>query len=226
MSIVEIFRAGGPVMWPLLVGSLLTVAVIIERWINLRSSRILNPTVVERITGLVEGGRTDRAIQVCRERPGIYTNIVLAGLEVAYKGEAMAKEAVTDAGRHEAAKLGRYLGVLATVAGVAPLLGLLGTVTGMIEVFQTIAEVGAGQAAQLSSGISQALISTATGLLVAIPSLVAHNIFQAKVDGLITDLERESLRALRGLFDRPHGEGAVAVPSGVGAPADLATQPE
>lgn len=206
MSLIDVFKAGGPIMWPLLVCSLVTLAIIIERLINLRASRILSPAVVERVTALAEGGRADRAVEVCKENPGIYSHIVLAGLEIADKGEVAAKDAVEDAGRHETARLKRYLLALGTVASISPLLGLLGTVTGMIDVFQTIAEAGAGQAAQLSSGISQALITTATGLLIAIPALVAHNYFQGRAEAIITDLEQESLRVLRGLYHvrRPH----------------------
>lgn len=202
MSLIEIFEAGGPIMWPLSACSLVALGIIIERAINLRGSRILNPTIVERISGLAEGGRADRAIEACRQRPGIYTNIVVAGLEVASRGEgeSASKEAVEDAGRHETARLNRYLGTLGTVVGISPLLGLLGTVTGMIQVFKTIAEAGAGQAAELAGGISQALITTATGLLIAIPSLVAYNFFHEKAEFIMTDLERESLRVLRGLF--------------------------
>jgi biopolymer transport protein ExbB len=205
MSLIEIFQAGGPVMWPLAVCSLVSLAIIIERLINLRVSRILNPVIVERVTGLAEGGRIDRAIGACREHPGIYTNIVMAGLEVATRGEGeqLSKEAVEDAGRHETARINRYLGTLGTIVGISPLLGLFGTVTGMIDVFQTIAEAGAGQAAQLSGGISQALITTATGLLIAIPSLVAHNFFHEKAQVIVTDLERESLRVLRSLYQAP-----------------------
>lgn len=201
MSLIELFRAGGPVMWPLLACSLVALAIGIERAVNLRRSKILDPVVVERVTGLVEGGRADRAVEVCRQNPGIYTNIVLAGLELAPKGEPAAKEAVEDAGRHETTRLTRYLGALGTVVGISPLLGLLGTVTGMIEVFKTIAEVGTGQAAELSNGISQALITTAFGLLIAIPSLVAYNYFQGRAESMITDLERETLRVLRGLYE-------------------------
>jgi len=215
MSLIEIFDAGGPVMWPLALCSLAALAIVIERAINLRASRILNPTVVERITGLAEGGRMDRAVEVCRQQPGIYTNIVMAGLEVASRGERMSvsKEAIEDAGRHETTRLGRYLGTLATIVGISPLLGLFGTVTGMINVFQTIAQTGGGQAAQLSGGISQALITTATGLLIAIPSLVAHNYFHEKVQAIVTDLERESLRVLRGLYQAPEAARPELAPA-------------
>ena len=223
MSVIEFFDSGGPVMWPLLICSLVALAITLERAINLRRSKILDPTVVERVTALVEGGRADRAMEVCRESGGIYGNIVLAALEVAGKGESAAKEAVEDAGRHETTRLTRYLGALGTIAGISPLLGLLGTTTGMIQVFKTIAQVGTGQADQLSSGISQALITTAIGLTIAIPTLVAYNYFQGKAESIITDLERESLRVLRGFYG-PVPAAAIAAdlsaPDGQPAPAE------
>jgi biopolymer transport protein ExbB len=200
MSFVEIFQAGGFLMYPLAVAYLLTAALIVERALNLRESRILNQSVIDRVTDLVETGRPERAIQACRDSPSIFTNIVVAGLEIAGRGELRAKEAIEDAGRHETVKLKRYLNALGTIAAVAPLIGLLGTVTGMILVFRTIADSGGGQAAALSTGIFQALITTATGLSVAIPALIAHNFFQEKVEGIITELERVSLRALYGLY--------------------------
>ena len=212
MSLIEVFRAGGPVMWPLLICSLIALAITIERAVNLRSARILRPSLVERVSGLAEGGRVDRAIETCRDSPGIFSSIVIVGLDAAERGEgeAVAREAIEDAGRHETARLQRYLGTLGTIVGISPLLGLLGTVTGMIEVFNTIASAGAGQAAQLSSGISQALLTTATGLLIAIPALVAYNFFQEKAQVLVTDLERESLRVLRSLYRTPRAARAVA----------------
>ena len=200
MSFVEIFQAGGFLMYPLAAAYLLTAALIVERALNLRESRILNQNLVDRVTDLVETGRPGRAIQACRDNPSFFTNIVVAGLEMSGKGEMRAKEAIEDAGRHETVKLKRYLNALGTIAAVAPLVGLLGTVTGMILVFRTIAESGGGQAAALSTGIFQALITTATGLSVAIPALIAHNFFQEKVEGIVTELERVSLRALHGLY--------------------------
>ena len=213
MSLIEIFMAGGFLMYPLLLAYLLTVAIIIERGLNLRESRVLNQHVVDHITDLVEAGRPERAIQACRDNPTIFTNIVVAGLEIAGRGEMRAKEAIEDAGRHETVKLKRYLNALGTVAAVAPLVGLLGTVTGMILVFRTIAQASGGQAAALSTGIFQALITTATGLLLAIPALIAHNFFQEKVEGMITGLELASLRALRGLFPASEESPAVSVTS-------------
>jgi len=200
MSWIDMLRAGGPVMLPLGVCSLLVLAIAIERAVNLRNSKVLDPGIVARVSALVEEGRVDRAVGVCRTQPGLFSNIVLAGLEVSERGETMARAAVEDAGRHETARLSRYLNALGTMAAIAPLLGLLGTVLGMIDVFRTIAS-GGGGASDLSGGISEALITTAFGLIIAIPALVAYNLFQAKVDGIVTDLERESLRVLRILFD-------------------------
>jgi len=199
MNLAQIFRAGGPVMFPLALCSVIALAIILERALNLRSSRILDRGIVERVRGLVEGGSPERAMEVCRAHPGIYTDIVLAGLQAAPDGDAAAKEAVEDAGRFETKQLTRYLVTLGTIAAISPLLGLLGTVLGMIEVFKTIAEVGAGAADELSSGISQALITTATGLLIAIPCLVAYNFFTEKADRIVHRLEAETLRVLRGL---------------------------
>jgi biopolymer transport protein ExbB len=206
-------------MWPLALCSLLSLAIIVERLINLRVGRILNPALVERVTGLVEGGRIDRAVEACRAKPGIYSNIVRSGLETHHRGEAASKEEIQNAGRHETAHLHRYLGTLGTIAAVSPLLGLLGTVTGMINVFKTIAESGAGQAAQLSGGISQALITTAVGLLIAIPTLVAHNFFSGKAEMIVADLERESLRVLRGLYQVPEPSAEVSLSAIPATPA-------
>jgi biopolymer transport protein ExbB len=205
MSLIRFFQQGGPVMWPLLVCSLVALAITIERAIHLRGSRILDPRVVERVTGLAEAGGVDRAIEACREQPGMFSHIVMAGLEVAASGEreSVAKEAIEDAGRHETVRLHRYLGALSTIVGISPLLGLFGTVTGMIEVFHTIAQVGAGQADALAGGISQALITTATGLAIAIPGLVSHNYYHGKAQAIVTDLESAALRALRGVYRAP-----------------------
>ena len=215
MSLIEIFKAGGWVMYPLALCSLVALAIILERSVNLRGSKILNPGLVERMAGLAEGGRVDRAIVLSRENPSILTNIVLAGLEHVARGEdtTRAKEAVEDAGRHETARLHRYLGTLGTVVGISPLLGLLGTVTGMINVFDTIAKAGTGQAQELSGGISQALITTAIGLLIAIPAMVAYNFFNEKAESIIMELERESLRVLHGFYQ---AEGNVVGDAGRG----------
>jgi biopolymer transport protein ExbB len=201
MTFMEIFEAGGPIMWPLVLCSLIAVAIIIERAINLRGSRILNRTIVERISDLIVGDQLDRAIEICDENDGVFASIISAGLEMIARGGSQnaAKEAIENAGRHEAGRLNRYLGVLGTVVGISPLLGLLGTVTGMIQVFNTIAASGGG-ASELSGGISEALITTATGLLIAIPALVAYNYYRGKVETIVMVLEGASMRILRDFY--------------------------
>jgi biopolymer transport protein ExbB len=182
MSLIEIFKAGGPVMWPLALCSLVSLAIVIERSVNLRVSRILNPGVVERITGLAEGGSLERAIDACRQSPGIYTNIVTAGLEVASRGEgkSLSKEAIEDAGRQETARLNRYMGTLGTIVGISPLLGLLGTVAGMLKTFSAMSLQDGLQSIDLvASGISEALITTETGLSIAIVGLVLLTVLRS-----------------------------------------------
>lgn len=208
MALMQLIKAGGLTMWPLAFCSVVALAVILERGWGLRRSQVLEPELVATLSRLVAAGDLGRAVELCNLRPGIYTRVVGAGLEAAQRGEgrAEAKEAIVAAGRHQSARLHRFLGILGTVVGISPLLGLFGTVIGMIEVFRTISEVGAGRAAQLSGGIAQALVTTATGLLIAIPALIAYNYFRDKADGLTGDLEHEGAQLLRDLYRAPARE--------------------
>ncbi len=201
MFIIEIIQKGGVVMTPLLLCSIASLAIIIERLVNLRISKVLKQSNIESVSVLIEGGMIPKALDICRNSPGIFNNIIRAGLEHYHLGREEVKEAIADAGRHEAPKLQRYLTSLGTIVGISPLLGLLGTVTGMIKVFKVISEVGAGQAGALSAGIAEALITTVTGLSIAIPSLVMYNYFQKKSEEIVIDLEGHSLEILRKLFD-------------------------
>lgn len=199
-TILETFRSGGLVMIPLLFCSILALAIIIEKLVNLRISRILKPGSVAALHAFVERGEVEPAVAFCRRQPGIFNNIIRQGLEHYTFGREEVKEAILDAGRQEIPRLERYLGVLGTLAGVAPLLGLLGTVAGMIKVFNVIAEVGVGKANALAGGIAEALVTTVTGLLIAIPSLVMYNIFRGRAEAIIVELERHSLDLVRRLF--------------------------
>lgn len=201
MFILEIIGRGGVVMYPLLVCSLIALAIIIERLVNLRVSKVLKQSNIEPVTIMVEGGMIQKALEACKKNPNIFNNIVRAGLEHKDLGREEVKEAIADAGRHETPKLQRYLTTLGTIVGISPLLGLLGTVVGMIKVFRVISEVGTGQAGALSAGIAEALITTVTGLSIAIPSLVMYNYFQKKAEDIIIDLEGHSLNIIRKLFD-------------------------
>jgi biopolymer transport protein ExbB len=201
MFILEIIDRGGVVMYPLLVCSLIALAIIIERLVNLRVSKVLKQSNIEPVTIMVEGGMIQKALEACKKNPNIFNNIIRAGLEHKDLGREEVKEAIADAGRHETPKLQRYLTTLGTIVGISPLLGLLGTVVGMIKVFKVISEVGTGQAGALSAGIAEALITTVTGLSIAIPSLVMYNYFQKKSEEIVIDMEGHSLKIIRKLFD-------------------------
>ena len=226
MRLVQLFLAGGWVMWPLLGCSLLAAGIIIERLVNLRSARYLPPALTTRIETLVEAHAFSRALQACREQPGVYTNLVRTALEAGPSGRDAVREAIDAAGRREIPRVGRYLGALSTIVGVSPLLGLLGTVLGMVQVFGVVAEQGARQASSLSGGIAVALLTTAFGLLIAIPSLVMYNVLNQRAEGIVLDIEsRVLLLALR-LFradGSPVVDGASLTAVAPTAPKEPAT---
>jgi biopolymer transport protein ExbB len=183
------FVKGGLVMWPLLALSVLGVTVAIWRWLALRQAMIE--------TGALQAALRDRllatdiagAIAACDERPGPVSNIVKAGLLKVGRPKDEVELSLQDASAHEVALLERGLPVLATIAMVAPLLGFLGTVTGMINSFDALAAVGLNNPAAVASGISEALITTAAGLIIAIPVQTAYNYFVARVNATVRRME-------------------------------------
>lgn len=200
---LEFIQKGGPLMYPLLICSVIALAIIIERLFQLRSVRNRNREAFEIIIPLVEGGLFQQTRQTCLRNPGVFTNIIAAALDARKGGREEVKNAILDAGRQEIPRLERHLVFLGTIAAASPLLGLLGTVSGMIKIFQVIADLGVGQASALSSGISEALYTTAFGLAVAIPSLVMHNFLRERAENLILDIEKRSIQVMNRLFDVP-----------------------
>lgn len=201
-------------MWPLSICSILAVAIIVERIINLRSSKVLPEEEVEHLGALIDGGLLEQAEEYCERRPGPLTNIVAAALEARTESPEGIRQMVEDQGRQEVPRLQKHLGVLGTVASVSPLLGLLGTVLGMIEVFRVVSTQGIGQAQSLAGGISQAMITTASGLTIAIPALVAYNVFSDKANALILEMERLALKFIKRIVRQRAGvsdEQPVAV---------------
>jgi len=183
---------GGIVMIPLLLTSITGMAVIIERALFLRRRRIIKPGLI----GLIERAGTFRDIRELKkslgDEDGPFVNIIRTGLSHYGQSGDEIKSAMLDQGRQEARVLERGLVVLETVAGIAPLLGLLGTVLGMIKVFDVISVQGLGQTQSLSGGISEALLTTVVGLSIAIPALIFYNYFTHKVDDLILEIEKHS----------------------------------
>jgi len=176
-------------MYPLAVCSILAVAIILERAFNIRRSKIIKPEIIRVIENIKGPEDLGLAYSICEKNPGPFSQLVLTALEMKDLPKEDIKEAITDTGRQQTKRLDRGLVVLETVAGISPLLGILGTVLGMIQIFRDITQFGIGQASALASGIQVALITTATGLCIGIPALVGYNYFSNKVDGLILELE-------------------------------------
>jgi biopolymer transport protein ExbB len=193
---LEFVVKGGPVMVPLLLCSVISLSIIVERCLSLRRHRILKYDVLQRIEELLRDRKIPEASTICKRYPSSMTRILLAAILNHDKSRQEIKEIIEDAGRQEVPVLERYLTVLGTIASISVLLGLLGTVMGMIRTFNAIAALGYGHPEALASGISEALVATATGLTIGIPTLVMYNVFTSKVDSLVIEMEKNSLRML------------------------------
>jgi biopolymer transport protein ExbB len=187
---------GSWIMIPILLSSLVGLAVLIERVIVLRQGRIIVPEIAEAVMTLPASKDLSVAYAICDRRPGPFANLVRAGLDHADNDWTVIRDVLEETGRLEATRLTRRLGVLETVAAVSPLLGLLGTVLGMIKVFAAISVAGLGNPESLSGGISEAMITTAAGLIIGIPALVAYNWLNGRADRIIFDLEYYSSKVL------------------------------
>lgn len=189
----ELFRAGGPLMWMILTCSLIALTIIFERLMTLRSKSIAPDSLADQVVELVHSNSvTPDKIEVIREHSPL-GSIYAAGLSNMDHGVDDMKLAIEEAGKQVVHRLSRYLNTLGTIASITPLLGLLGTVIGMIQVFNVITTVGVGDPTVLSGGISQALITTAGGLSVGIPCLMFYRFFRSKINGLTVTLEEQSL---------------------------------
>jgi biopolymer transport protein ExbB len=183
------FDKGGPIMWPLLLLSVLGVTVAVWRWLALRAATQNTSPLLVSLRERLLANDTDGAIKVCDQHPGPVSNIVRAGLLKSGRSKDEVELSLQDASAHELAILERGLPILATIAMVAPLLGFLGTVTGMINSFDALASVGLNNPAAVASGISEALITTAAGLIIAIPVQMAYNYFLTRVNGTVRSME-------------------------------------
>ncbi|HSH40855.1 MAG TPA: MotA/TolQ/ExbB proton channel family protein [Arenicellales bacterium] len=209
----ELFQSGGLLMWPILACSVIAVAIIVERFWTL-SHRAVTPTdLTEEVQKLIEQRDLNPArINAIRENSPL-GRILAAGLENQGSGRYVMKDAIEEAGRHVVHELERFLNSLGTIAAITPLLGLLGTVIGMIKVFAAITSFGVGDPTVLASGISEALITTAAGLSVGIPSLMFYRYFRGKVNALTVSLEQEALRLVEIIHGERRGSGAALNPA-------------
>ncbi|MDX8395962.1 MAG: MotA/TolQ/ExbB proton channel family protein [Mariprofundaceae bacterium] len=189
----EFIVQGGVVMYVLLGASVLALTIVFERSWSLRRSVVLPTAEIKKIETSIRSGQVDDAINLCSKNNTAMSRILWVALKNRGLKRSVIKEILEEVGRQEVAHLERYVGVLALIAAVSPLLGLLGTVIGMIEVFQVIAVEGVGKADILAGGISKALNTTAAGLSVAIPALVAYRIFESRVDHFVIEIEQHAL---------------------------------
>jgi biopolymer transport protein ExbB len=191
---IDFLTSGGPLMIPLLICSVLALAIILERAFSLRAKRIIRGDTLQRVKSLLADNQIGDAMTLCRRQPSVMGRILLAAIVNHDRDREELKTIVEDAGRQEVPTLDRYLGMLGTIAAITPLLGLTGTVFGMIRTFGIISEKGIAHPSQLAGGISEALVTTATGLVIAIPALIFFNYYTAKADRLILEIEKQSYR--------------------------------
>ncbi|WPL12090.1 Biopolymer transport protein ExbB [Thiorhodovibrio litoralis] len=192
--IIDLFRAGGWLMLPITLCSVATLAIVLERFWALRPSAIMPGDLVEQIWQWhLDRALNDERIATLRSDSAL-GRMLAAGLVNREHSREIMKESIQDTGRQVVAEMERYLDMLGTVASVAPLLGLLGTVIGMIDVFSVIMQAGVGDPTVLAGGISKALLTTAAGLSVAIPALLFHRYFNSRVTRLAIGMEEQSLR--------------------------------
>jgi biopolymer transport protein ExbB len=190
----EIVQAGGALMWPIILCSIVAAAIILERLWTLQDRRVLPPDLTRKVWKLVEANQINDKVIAALEQNSPLGKLLAAGLANRHRPREVLMERLEDAGRHVVYELERFLNTLGTIAGVSPLLGLLGTVTGIIKAFNAINAGGAGDPRMLSGGIAEALVATAAGLCVAIPSLVAYRYLRGRVDRIVVEMEKHALR--------------------------------
>jgi biopolymer transport protein ExbB len=187
---IEIFKSGGIMMYPLLLSSILGLTIIIERFIVLRKKKILVPEITAVIDKINEIENFSLVRSVCEKFKGPFSQITMSCIDNRDLPPEELRVLIEDEGRQQVRTLNRGLGTIETIAGIAPLMGLLGTVIGMIKVFDIIQSLGVGQARALSGGISEALITTAAGLMIGIPALIFYNYLNSRSESLILDIEK------------------------------------
>jgi biopolymer transport protein ExbB len=189
----ELFQAGGWVMWPILGCSVIALGIVVERLWALQARTVIPPGLSEQVRAHVAQGRA-ATLDLGALRAGSPLGRVLAaGLVNREHDWAVIRESIEEAGRHVVHDLGRYLNMLGTIAAISPLLGLYGTVLGMIQTFGAITTAGVGDASALAGGISVALLTTAFGLTVAIPALILYRYLRGRVDALVVQMEQEAI---------------------------------
>ncbi|MBQ0753429.1 MAG: MotA/TolQ/ExbB proton channel family protein [Gammaproteobacteria bacterium] len=203
---LEILKSGGWLMFPIVLCSILAAAIIAERFWTLRSARLAPDGLVDQVRGWLSKGKLESSKMQALANGSPLGRIMATGLLNAKNGRDVMKESIEEVATQVVHDLERFLNTLGTIAAITPMIGLLGTVVGMIDVFTAIMEHGAGNTALLAGGISKALITTAAGLTVAIPAIFFHRFFVRRVDEITVNMEQQAVH----LVDLVHGNRADA----------------
>ncbi len=196
----DIISKGGVLIIPILICSVIALAVFVERLFALTKDRVFPPRLADAVMDLVQRGQFDAAISLSKQHKSPLSQLIISCLESSHLGRSQAKERMEELGSVEVTTLARYVGALSTIATVSPLLGLLGTVTGMIKVFKSVASVQDPQISQLAGGIWEALLTTVAGLAVAIPAYLAFRYLEARIDKIAAALAEYGLKMLEHVF--------------------------
>ena len=200
---LELVKAGGWPMIPLLLLSAVAIAIIVERAWTLRRSAVIPPSLGDEVRAWAARGKLDPSHIESLRRTSPLGSLLAAALDVRARPRDLVRERIEDVGRHLVHRMERYLNTLGTIAASGPLLGLFGTVVGMIQMFLAIGDGGLGDVNQLAAGIGKALVCTATGMIVAIPALMAHRWFRGRIAEYIVAMEHEAMLLLDTIEPRP-----------------------
>ena len=206
---LELVKAGGWPMIPLLLLSAVAIAIIVERAWTLRRSAVIPPSLGVEVRAWAARGKLDPAHIESLRRTSPLGALLAAALDVRARPRDLVRERIEDVGRHLVHRMERYLNTLGTIAASGPLLGLFGTVVGMIQMFLAIGDGGLGDVNQLAAGIGKALVCTATGMIVAIPALMAHRWFRGRIAEYIVAMEHEAMLLLDAIEPRPAAAAPV-----------------
>ena len=209
-EIYEFLALGGPVMIPIGLGSIIALAIFLERLWSLQRNAVLPPGLVDKVDQQLADGKAEEALAACKERPSALGRVLEVAVTHRDEPRELIQQRLEDKGRYEGTRLERYVDAVGTIAQLEPLLGLLGTVTGMIKVFQQVvatSEHVAVDPGQLAAGIWEALITTAAGLIIGIPVVIAHRYLLSRATRLLMEMEQGATRIL----DRLKGKPAPAV---------------
>ena len=205
----ELIQKGGAIIYPIILCSVIAFGIILERLYYLRKIKIDTVAFMNNIEAALKHNKIAEAVKICEDTPGPIAHIIKAGLLKHDRPRQEMKEAIEDAGQQEVPRLEKYIKILATIAHISPLLGLLGTVVGMANVFQVIQmktiALNPVNTADLAGGVWQALLTTAAGLIVAIPAIVAYHYLVAKVQDFVLEMERSATELINIMSQRIEG---------------------